>query len=229
MQTITITNMSKVLKEQTVLNNISISLPKGQIYGFYGRNGSGKTMLFRAIAGLIIPTEGTIQVFDQVLGKDVSFPANLGLIIENVGFWPHLTGFENLKLLAMIQNKISDDDITNAIERVGLFEPKKPYRAYSLGMRQKLALAQAIMEKPDLLLLDEPMNSLDEQSVRSMYEVLREEKARGATILMCSHNKEDLANLCDEIYIMDTGRCTQADENFWEQKLRCAKCAGGAA
>ena len=178
------------------------------IHGFSGRNASGKTMLFRAISGLITADSGMIRVFDEVIGSDVSFPSSMGLIIENIGLWNNLTGFENLKLLAGICNKIQDTDILEAIARVGL-DPydKRRYGSYSLGMKQKLAIAQAIMEKPRLLILDEPTNGLDEESIDDFYKLLLEEKERGATCLICSHQKDDIRLFSDYVYVMDVGRC----------------------
>lgn len=215
MSSIKVTNISKSIKKKKILNNINLDLKAGGIYGFYGRNGSGKTMLFRAISGLIIPDVGTIDVFGEQIGKDVSFPTDMGIIIENVGFWPNLTGYQNLQLLASIKKKIDNDIIDKTLERVGLSEDKhKKYGSYSLGMKQKLAIAQAIMEKPKLLILDEPTNSLDEQTVRIVHNIFKEEQVRGCTILICSHNKEDIKNLCDSIYIMDNGTCKILCEEF---------------
>ena len=216
MSEILLQNVNKTLSGKKVLNSIGLTLPENRIYGFYGRNGSGKTMLFRAIAGLVNADEGSlIKVFGQEIGKDTIFPADIGIIIESTGFWPHLTGFENLQFLSMISKKITNNDIKDTLLRVGLEEYDKKYKAYSLGMKQKLAIAQAIMEKPKLIILDEPTNSLDEQSVKNVHNVLLEEKARGATILICSHHKEDILSLSDEVYIMDEGFCTMADAAFY--------------
>lgn len=192
-------NVTKRIKGTAVLTNINLRLKAGRIYGMLGRNGSGKTMLIRMIAGLIRPTQGEVRVFGRQLGKELDFPESLGLIIENVGFWPSYTGLECLRVLAGVKKKIGEAEMRKALERVGL-DPsdKRKYYQYSLGMKQKLAIAQAVMEQPDLILLDEPTNSLDEESVEAVREILLQERARGALILVASHNKEDIARLADE-------------------------------
>lgn len=212
MKAVEIYNLSKVIKGKTILSNINLSLEQGIGYGLYGHNGSGKSMLLRAIAGLIHPTQGTVTVFGKTLGKDISFPESLGLIIESVGFWPYYTGFENLKTLASIKNQISDQEIKQSITRVGL-DPadKRAYDKYSLGMKQRLGVAQAIMEKPNLILLDEPTNALDENGVELIRTVVRDEIARGATVLIASHNKEDLSLLCSKFYKMNDGVLTETE------------------
>ena len=212
MKAVEIYNLSKVIKGKTILSNINLSLEQGIGYGLYGHNGSGKSMLLRAIAGLIHPTQGTVTVFGKTLGKDISFPERLGLIIESVGFWPYYTGFENLKTLASIKNQISDQEIKQSMTRVGL-DPadKRAYDKYSLGMKQQLGVAQAIMEKPNLILLDEPTNALDENGVELIRTVVRDEIARGATVLIASHNKEDLSLLCSKFYKMNDGVLTETE------------------
>ena len=192
-------NVTKRIKGTAVLTNINLRLKAGRIYGMLGRNGSGKTMLIRMIAGLIRPTQGEVRVFGRQLGKELDFPESLGLIIENVGFWPSYTGLECLRVLAGVKKKIGEAEMRKALERVGL-DPsdRRKYYQYSLGMKQKLAIAQAVMEQPDLILLDEPTNSLDEESVEAVREILLQERARGALILVASHNKEDIARLADE-------------------------------
>jgi len=203
---IRIIGLNKEIKGNKVLRDINIEMSKGKIYGFYGRNGSGKTMLFRAVSGLIKPTSGEIFVFGKKLGRDTSFPENLGLIIENVGFWSQYTGFWNLKYLASIRNIINDEEIRSAIKRVGLNpEDKKIYKKYSLGMKQRLGIAQAIMERPELIILDEPTNALDSEGIDLVRNILLEEKDRGALIMIASHNKEDINLLSDEKYMMDNG------------------------
>jgi ABC-2 type transport system ATP-binding protein len=210
---IIINNATKHLKGRTILDNVSLTLDKGGLYGFFGTNGSGKTMLFRAICGLIHLTSGKISVFGEKIDVDVSFPKNLGVIIESVGFWGEYTGFKNLKMLASIRHKISDKEIKNAISRVGL-DPndKRTYKKYSLGMKQRLAIAQAIMEYPDLLILDEPTNALDEDGVELIRNVLTEEQKRGATILIASHNKEDISSLCSRKFKMSEGCLQEVEE-----------------
>ena len=184
-----------------------MTLESGKIYGLVGRNGSGKTMLMKHILGFVSPTSGTITIDGKVLGKDIDAPDNIGAIIENPGFLPGYSGFSNLKMLASIRHKISDEDIKNAIRLVGLDpESKKHVGKYSLGMRQRLGLAQAIMEDPDLLILDEPMNGLDKDGVADMRRYLLDLKARGKTIIIASHSAEDIEVLCDTVCEMDKGR-----------------------
>ncbi len=204
---IQIDNYTKKLKGRTVLDDINLSLEKNKIYGFVGANGSGKTMLFRAICGLMRPSKGKVSVDGKRIGKDISSPESLGVVIENAGLWQNYTGMENLTLLTKYGKKISREDISAAIERVGL-DPKdrRPIRKYSLGMKQRIVLAQALMESPELLILDEPTNALDESGVQSIRDILLDEKQRGATILIASHNKEDIESLCDEIFRMQDGR-----------------------
>lgn len=219
MEAIRLVNVNKVIKGRHILKDINFSLDKGKIYGFFGRNGSGKTMLFRLISGLIKPTSGEVYVFGKKLGSDISFPESLGIIIESIGFWPQFTGFENLKILASIKSKISDEQITKAIKKVGLDpEDKRLYSKYSLGMKQRLGIAQAIMEEPDLIILDEPTSAIDEEGVQLVRQILIEEKKRGATILIASHNKEDINLLSDEKFKMDNGRLyhLQEEDNLSE-------------
>lgn len=213
MSAVEMEHYTKKLKGKTILSDITLKLEAGTVSGFYGRNGSGKSMLFRAVSGLIHPTEGFVRVFGKKLGEDVSFPESMGLVIESVGFWPYYTGFENLKILASIKNRISDDDIRTAIRRVGL-EPddKRTYAKYSLGMKQRLGIAQAIMEKPNLILLDEPTNALDEDGVKQVRDIVKKETARGACVLIASHNKEDLSLLCSRFFKMEDGRLTEMAE-----------------
>jgi ABC-2 type transport system ATP-binding protein len=204
---IQVENYSKVIRKQVVLDNINLNLEQGKIYGFVGSNGSGKTMLFRAICGLIKPTKGSIKIQREILHKDISFPRDVGVIIESPGFWDHLTGFENLKLLSNIKNTIGDEDIKLALERVGLkANDDREYKKYSLGMKQRLAMAQAIMESPNLLILDEPTNALDEDGVELIRNIILEENKRGATVLIASHNKEDINTLVHKSFKMMDGR-----------------------
>lgn len=210
MKSIELINVQKSIKRNEILKNISVKLECGKIYVFFGRNGSGKTMLFRAVCGLIRPTSGEIRINGKTLHKDISFPENVGVVIESPGFWEYYTGFENLKLLASIKKKISEDQIKSSIERVGLNpDDNRVYKKYSLGMKQRLAIAQAIMEEPDLLVLDEPTNALDEQGVDLVRKILLEEKKRGTTILIASHNKEDIELLSDVKFRMNDGRLEQ--------------------
>lgn len=201
---INVENISKTIKGNTVLKDISLKIETGKIYGFIGHNGSGKTMLFRAIIGLIPINIGKINKKEQL---------KIGAIIESPGFLLTYTGFQNLKLLASINGTISDEIINETMLRVGL-DPtnKKKVKSYSLGMKQKLAIAQAIMESPDVLVLDEPTNGLDYESVLNVYSLLKEERKRGKTILIASHNKDDIKALSDEIYKLDNGKLYSYEE-----------------
>lgn len=204
---ISIRNYTKILSEKTVLNNVSLNIRKNTTVGFAGKNGSGKTMLFRAIGGLIKPTSGEISIDGKVLGKDISFPANMGIIIENISLWRNLSGFDSLKLLASINGKIDNKQIRESISRVGLDpDDKRQLSKYSLGMKQRLIIAQAIMEKPELLILDEPTNALDADGVELARDIFIQEQKRGATILIASHSAEDIGLLCSECYHMCEGR-----------------------
>ena len=203
---LTITNATKSIRGRMVLDHISVDLNEG-IYGLTGRNASGKTMLLRAISGLIKLDEGEISLDGKVVRKDIPVLPSLGIVIEHAGLYDNRTGYENLQLLADIKKTAGHDEIVNAIERVGLdYRDSRKYRSYSLGMKQKLAIAQAIMEKPDVLLLDEPMNALDEPSVAVIRNVLLEEKARGALIIVASHIREDIDLLSDKILYMEEGK-----------------------
>ena len=203
---IKIRNVKKTIKNETVLNNINLEFEKGFIYGLAGRNGSGKTMLLRAICGLIIPTEGSIEINGLFLHKDMSFSPNTGIIIENMQMTPQLSGFENLKALSKIKKIANEEDIDSALKRVGLENEKsQKVKKYSLGMKQKLNIAQAILEKPDLLLLDEPLNAIDQEGVERIRELLIEEKERGCIVIIASHLTEDLNRLCDKKIILDKG------------------------
>lgn len=198
---------SKIIKGKTILDHVNYSFTGGKIYGLYGRNGSGKTMLMRAIAGLIYPTQGQILIDGQQLHKDISFPKNTGIIIENMELMPQYDAYTNLKLLARIKKQATDDDIKEALKKVGLGNVgKKEVKAYSLGMKQKLSIAQAIFEKPELLLLDEPTNALDEKSVEDVRNLLLELKKTGVTIIIASHNKDDIRYLADVVLEVDSGK-----------------------
>lgn len=194
------------IKETIILDDVSLRCKEGKIYGIIGRNGSGKTMLMKCICGFIRPTEGEIVVLEKKIGKDVDFIPNAGIIIETPGFIPYYSGIKNLRLLASIQNKIHDADIRKAMEMVGL-DPnlKRMVKKYSLGMRQRLGLAQAIMEDPAVLVLDEPFNGLDKEGVVEMREYLLKLKENGKTIVLSSHSTEDIELLCDEVYEMEHG------------------------
>lgn len=207
---ITVDNISLKIKKDMILKNINVGFGAGKIHGIIGRNGSGKTMLMKCICGFIHPTEGEITVAGKRIGVDCDFPESIGVIIETPEFIPYYTGFKNLKLLADIRHRITDDDIRKSIELVGL-DPKlkKSVKKYSLGMRQRLGLAQAIMENPDILILDEPMNGLDKDGVQDMRKYLLGLKEQGKTILIASHSSEDIDVLCDTVCEMDKGKITR--------------------
>lgn len=198
---IQIENLSKEFKNEMVLQDISLSMTEGKIYGLIGHNGSGKTVLMKCICGLLQPTNGTVTVNGKVIGKDVDFPENIGIMIETPGFIPYQSGKSNLKNLALIRNQIGNEEIEAVMRQVGL-DPgsRKHVSKYSLGMRQRLGIAQAIMEQPDILILDEPFNGLDQQGISEMRELFLELKRDGRIILLASHMKEDVELLCDEIY-----------------------------
>lgn len=203
---ITVENVSKKFGRETVLDNVSLTVKNGSIVGIVGRNGSGKTVLFKLICGFYAADSGKIIVDGKQLGKDADIPETIGSIIETPGFLGNYSGYRNLKYLAGIRGKAGKEDILRAIERVGL-DPRsrKKVRKYSLGMRQRLGLAQAFMEGQGILVLDEPMNGLDNQGVKDMRELFLELKGQGKTLLIASHNREDIDLLCDEVYGMDHG------------------------
>ena len=203
---IEVQNAVKRFRDQVVLKNVSISFEKGQIHGIVGRNGSGKTVLFKCICGLMHPEEGVIRVNGKRVGRDVDMPEDIGAIIEAPGFLPNYSGYKNLRFLANIRRKIGKEEILNVLKTVGLDpESRKHVGKYSLGMRQRLGIAQAIMEDPEILILDEPMNGLDNAGVQDIRALLLELKAQGKTILLASHNHEDIAALCDTVHEMDGG------------------------
>lgn len=210
MHNVVLMNVSKTIGHDDVLKNISATFESGKIYGIFGRNGSGKTMLFRAICGLIKITTGEIHFNDLKLHRDVSYAPNVGVIIETPSFWKEFSGFENLKMLASIQVKITDVEIIESLRRVGLDpQDKRPVKKYSLGMKQRLAIAQGIMENPDLIVFDEPTNALDEEAVQLLRQILIEEKERGAIVLIASHNKDDIRLLADVFMKMESGRLSE--------------------
>ncbi len=199
----------KSFKSAEVLKNINLTLESGKVIGLKGKNGSGKTMLMRAISGLILPTSGKVYINDKELGKQISFPPSIGILIENPSFISNYTGFKNLKILASIQNRISDDEIRDAIRKVGLDpDDKRTFKKYSLGMKQRLGIAAAIMERPDIVILDEPINALDEAGAGLIKGLLDELKANGSLIIIACHDSEELNYLSDEIYEIYDGEIT---------------------
>ena len=204
---IELTHVTKKFREDTVLHDINVSMERGKVYGFSGNNGSGKTVLMKCICGFLPVTEGTIRVGGKVIGKEIDFPESIGVIIETPGFLPNLTGMRNLEILAGQRRKISKEQIRCTIEKAGL-DPnlKKSVSKYSLGMRQRLGIAQAIMEDPEFLILDEPFNGLDKHGVADIRTLLLDLKKQEKTIILASHNSEDIRILCDKVYEMDGGR-----------------------
>ena len=205
-----IIKVDKVIKKfgsDIALSNVSIEFERGKIYGVVGRNGSGKTVLFKTIIGFLKPTSGEVIVGGKEIGKDTDFADNIGIVIETPGFLSSYSGYKNLEYLASIKNRIGKKEIKESMERVGLdANSKKKVGKYSLGMRQRLGIAQAIMENPDILILDEPMNGLDNQGVEDVREILLNLKEEGKSIILASHNKEDIEVLCDKVYEMDHGK-----------------------
>lgn len=197
---------TKNLNGRSVLNNVSLEIKPGECVGIWGRNASGKTMLLRAFSGLILPDSGSISVAGQLLTPRDRFPRSLGIIIENIAFWPFLTGKDTLRTIASVKKIANAQRICETMELVGLDpDDSRTIRKYSLGMIQKLAIAQAIMEQPSLLLLDEPTNALDEKSRKNFFEIIRSEQARGTTIVISSHTKSDLEISCNRIINIDNG------------------------
>ncbi len=199
-------NVTKYFKQEKVLDDVNMNLETGHIYGIVGKNGAGKTVLFKIIAGFIKPSSGKVTVAGKIIGVDRDFPDSLGLIIETPGFLSQYNAYQNLLYLANINNKISKEDIKEAIRMVGLDpDSNKKVGKFSLGMRQRLGIAQAIMENPNLIILDEPMNGLDKKGIEDVKELLLKLKGDGKTILMASHYAEDM-EICDEVFQMEDGK-----------------------
>ncbi len=206
MQKLVVDNVSLQIRKARLLNNISFEMESGRIYGLRGRNGSGKTVLMKCICGFMHPTEGAITINGKKIGRDMDFLPDAGILIEEPGFFSYYNGLDNLKLLAGIHNTIGKEDIVHAIEEAGL-DPhmKKHVGKYSLGMKQRLAIAQAVMEKPEILILDEPTNGLDEDGIQWLRELLFRQKKENKMILIASHSREDIEMLCDEVFYMEKG------------------------
>ncbi len=204
---IEISHVTKKFGEDTVLSDINVTMEQGKVYGISGNNGSGKTVLMKCICGFLPVTEGTIRVKGRIIGTEIDFPESIGVIIETPGFLTNLSGIRNLEIMAGLKGRITKTEIRAAIQKAGLDpELKKSVSKYSLGMRQRLGIAQAIMEDPDFLILDEPFNGLDKHGVKDIRTLLLELKEQGKTILLASHNSEDIRILCDKVYEMDGGR-----------------------
>lgn len=199
-----IKNYCKSIKSRPILNNVSYNFEYGKIYGIYGHNGSGKTMLLRAIAGLLVPDSGSVVIDGKILHKDMSFPPSIGIVIENMNLLPQYNAFDNLKILGKIKKTATDENIKTALERVGLKSDLK-VKKFSLGMKQRLNIAQAVFEKQKIILLDEPTNALDNDGVQLIYKLLKEEKERGALVVITTHHKEDLEEICDVVLEMTEG------------------------
>ncbi len=205
-------NVSKVIEKNTIFENVNIYLDYGKIYGFVGRNGSGKTIALKMICGFVKPTTGSICIDGNNIFKRNYFNGEIRALIENPKFINDLSGIENLRLLASIQKKIGDDEIEKLLKKLNLYSEKdKKYSKYSLGMKQKLGIIQVFMENPKIILLDEPFNGLDESSVSIVKKLIKEEKDKGKLIIIASHIKEDLKSLCDEEIVFDSGRVCKAE------------------
>ncbi len=206
MEKISVKNVCKKFKQQVIIDNFSIELIAGKVYGFSGYNGSGKTVLLKLLTGLIKPDEGEIRVDEKILGKQIDFPPSTGVIIDKPEFFGEYSGFKNLKLLAEIKNVINDQDIYEVLDLFGLNDYKKLVRKYSLGMIQRLGLAQAFMEKPDFVVLDEFTNALDKDGITFIHEYIKNYRSQSRIIILTSHYENDLLTLCDEIYSLDKGK-----------------------
>ena len=204
---IKINHLSKVIKGVTVLDDINLELTSGKIYGLRGKNGSGKTMLMRLLCGLILPSKGSIEIDGEVMGKDISFPRSVGALIENPSFLMEYSGFENLRILASIKGEIDDQQISDTLSAVGL-DPndKRHYRKYSLGMKQRLGIACAVMESPELIILDEPINALDEKGVELVKHIMLTLRDKSALIVVACHDAEELEYLSDEVFNLAEGK-----------------------
>lgn len=215
---ITVQNAGKIIRKNVILDNVNLQWQGGNVYGLEGPNGSGKTMLLRLIAGLIRPTSGSVWVDGKRLGEDIDFPASMGLLLENPAFLPNYTGYKNLELLASIKGTAGPEQVRNAILDVGLApDDRRKYRKYSLGMKQRLGVAAAIMETPELILLDEPTNALDANGVEEVCALIRRERNRGALVVVACHDREILEKVSDKIYLVSNGIVkakTSSDRNI---------------
>lgn len=214
MKKMVLSHVGKQFHKVSILKDVCLELTPGNIYGFVGPNGCGKTVLLKLISGLLYASEGEIQLDSKVLGKDLDFPPSIGILIENPGFLPSYTGLQNLVYLTRIKQLINKKDILKSMEQVGIaYAANQKVGKYSLGMKQRLGIAQAIMENPELIILDEPMNGLDQQGVDEIRELLLKLRQQNKLILLASHTKEDIRILCDQVYSIDKGKVT-LQENF---------------
>lgn len=210
---IKIVNYCKMIKKKVILDNINIEMESGKVYGLKGKNGSGKTMLMRAVCGLILPTSGYVSINDKIIGQDMSFPPSIGVLLENPSFIDGYTGYRNLKLIASINNRINDEQIKDTLTEIGLeWYDKRTYRKYSLGMKQRLGIAAAVMEKPDIVILDEPVNALDESGAEMVRNILAKLKSTGSVIIIACHDTEELRYLSDEIFTISDGNIIKHEE-----------------
>lgn len=206
---IRIKNLTKSIKDQMILKDINLEMESGKIYGIKGKNGSGKTMLMKAICGLIRPTSGTVEIDGEILGGKRSFPESVGALIEHPGFIPNYSGYDNLMYLACIRKRIGGERVRETMRLVGLDpDNRKSFKKYSLGMKQKLGIAAAIMENPDLIILDEPTNALDDESVVILEDILKNLKKTGKLVILSCHDTEELLKLSDIVFTMKEGRIT---------------------
>ena len=214
---IEVNNISKKIKDQVILDDISLKLYDGKVYGFQGRNGSGKTMLFRAITGLIRVDSGSVVVNDLELDNKF-FAEDVGLLLENPSFIPNISGYKNLLMIASIRKVIDDERINEVLKLVGLYDARnKDYGKYSLGMKQRLGIGQAIMEYPKILMLDEPTNAIDEEGIEVLKEIIRSEKEKGTIVLLASHEREIIDEVCDEVFVMKNGKIEE--HNVFEKEI----------
>lgn len=204
-------DVTKIIRKRTIIDHVSLSFPAGQVSGLRGVNGSGKTMLMRLVAGLILPTEGQVFIDGKQLHRELSFPPSIGALIENPAFLDGYSGRDNLKLLADIQGKIGEREIDEILQTVGLAGAgKKKYKRYSLGMKQRLGIAAAVMERPEIVLLDEPTNALDSEGVEMVRQLVKREKERGAAVIIACHEWETLKLLSDVVHVIENGRITES-------------------
>lgn len=207
MEKFEVIELNKEINKVSILNDINLSLEKGKIYGFVGQNGSGKTMLFRVLSGLVKATSGEIKIDDKKVDSFSLPERKIGIMLENAGMYQNFTGYKNLKYLAEINNNIGKNEIRESIKKVGLDpDDKRTFRKYSLGMKQRILFAQAIMEEPEILFLDEPTNALDKEGIEKIRELILEQKERNAIVLIASHNAEDISMLCDQCFYMAEGK-----------------------